>query len=110
MISDPVPPGFSGLNLIAAAGERLDTEADHVRPERDYKGYYKTAMVGHSAGGYLGATLAAMAAARVVFPTPPAPTQTMILFSIKRDPISLQGARRSLMGLIASTPIPRRSA
>lgn len=41
-----------------SALRRLDTESSHVRPERDYKGDYKTAIVGHSLGGYLAAVLA----------------------------------------------------
>jgi hypothetical protein len=39
---------------------RLET-APHVRPAKDVSGQIKTAMVGHSAGGYLSAILAAKA-------------------------------------------------
>ncbi len=58
-------PWFFANHALAAwkdALERLDTEPAHVRPERDYKGLYQTAFVGHSAGAYLAANLAAMAA------------------------------------------------
>lgn len=58
-------PWFYAQNARTAwidALERLDTEALHVRPERDYKGYYKTAIVGHSVGAYVGTNLAAIAA------------------------------------------------
>ena len=53
---------FAGYALAAWKDSlnRLDTEPDHVRPSRDYKGHYNTAMVGHSAGGYLSMVLAAM--------------------------------------------------
>jgi len=43
------------LNLLA-------TWQGHVQPERDAQGVIKTAIVGHSAGGYLSAILAALAA------------------------------------------------
>jgi pimeloyl-ACP methyl ester carboxylesterase len=58
-------PWFYSLNARTAwidALDRLDTEPSHVRPERDYKGHYKTAIVGHSAGAYVGANIAAIAA------------------------------------------------
>jgi len=44
-----------------SALQRLDTDDSHVRPARDYKGDYQTAIVGHSLGGYLAAILAAEA-------------------------------------------------
>ncbi len=44
--------------------KRLETEMFHVRPEKDSEGNYETAIVGHSAGGYLGAIIAAKAVKR----------------------------------------------
>lgn len=55
---------FAG-DAVAAwrdALSRLDTEPGHVRPSRDYKGGYNTAIMGHSAGGYLSLILAALSA------------------------------------------------
>jgi pimeloyl-ACP methyl ester carboxylesterase len=42
--------------------KRLANEVSHVRPEMDYRGEYKTAIVGHSLGGYLSAIIASKAA------------------------------------------------
>jgi len=61
-----VPWAFS-MYVEAAwkdALHRLDTYwwEDHVLPEKDSRWYIKTAVVGHSAGGYLGPILAAHAA------------------------------------------------
>lgn len=55
---------FAGDAMAAwrDALSRLDTEAGHVKPSRDYKGGYNTAVMGHSAGGYLSLILAALAA------------------------------------------------
>jgi dipeptidyl aminopeptidase/acylaminoacyl peptidase len=41
---------------------RLDAEDSHVRPQKNIGDEYKTAVVGHSAGGYLSAIVAAKAA------------------------------------------------
>ena len=53
-------PGYA-ISAWRDALERLNTEPSHVRVEKDYKDSYKTAIVGHSAGGYLSVILAAMA-------------------------------------------------
>jgi hypothetical protein len=51
------------ITIWKDALKRIDGEDSLIRPERDDKGMIKTAIVGHSAGGYLGMIIASKAAA-----------------------------------------------
>ena len=61
-----LPWSFARRSIIMwkDALKRLDSEDSPIRPEKDETGRIKTAIVGHSAGGYLSAVIAAKASGK----------------------------------------------